>query len=361
MAESNQPGADCKEEDSFRRQRMTTPPSYAGQRSAGQFRQNLDQLFNICIHGNGRDRELALAEIDKQLRRAEELERDPDERPRVGAPRPEIRIMEYDGHTDFEEYLNQFISIVEYAEWTDEEAAVTLMSKLKGEALTVVSSLDDHSLRALTTTLRQHFSVDQKEIAASKLNGRVQQAGETLQSLSIDVQRLVKRAYPEADDEIRDRLAKDSFVNAIGDRNIREKLRDKNPATLSQTLQDACRFSANVNAERTRARMITEVKEEPNSRDEIEDLRQQIKQLSTTFSGERQKKQKKTKPKQKIQTVQLAEEDKGKTGYWKNRSPRTPPTCFRCGKKGHIARWCPFTDAQLKEMKRAETDEVRGN
>ena len=77
----------------------------------------------------------------------------------------------YNGTTDFDEYLNQFMSICEYHEWSDEDAAIMLLAKLEGDALSVAAALDDQILRSLITNLRRHFSQEQEEVATLKLHG----------------------------------------------------------------------------------------------------------------------------------------------------------------------------------------------
>ena len=249
----------------------------------------------------------------------------------------DIRAPSYSGSTDFDEYLSQFIGICEYHGWSDEEAATVMLAKLQGDALSVAAASDDHSLRSLIVNLRRNFSHEQEEVATLKLHGRAQRNHESYESLSFDIQRLTKKAYSGTDEKTRDRLAKDAFINAISDEIVREKLRDKNPRTLAEAVEEAKRISANRELEKTRTKTTVRRTKTKAEKNEIEELRAQIRQLQ-----ERGREEKEEKTDEK--TVQ---------GHWKVRSPREPPTCWKCGKKGHLARWCPFSDEQLKEMRRA--------
>ena len=148
----------------------------------------------------------------------------------------------------------QFFAITKFHGWTDEQAVVTLLSKLEGEALAVAAVLETPTLQSLVAQLRENFSPERQELASAKLQNRVQQSKETLEALALDIQKLVKRAYPTADELIRSRLGRDSFINAISNSQIREKLRDKNLSTLQQCLNEARRIQANIEIESTRAK-----------------------------------------------------------------------------------------------------------
>ena len=124
-----------------------------------------------------------------------------------------LKLPNYNGTTDIDEYLNQFIAICEFEEWDDEEAAIILLAKLQGDALSVAAALDDQTLRSLTTNLRRHFAQDQEEVATLK--------------------------------KTRDRLARDAFVNAVSDEKVREKLRDRNPTTLADAVTESKRLTVN--------------------------------------------------------------------------------------------------------------------
>ena len=248
----------------------------------------------------------------------------------------DIRVPMYNGSTDFDEYLSQFMGVCEYHGWTDGEAAVMLLAKLQGDALSVAAALDDQTLRSLVLNLRRNFSSEQEEVATLKLSSRGQKSEESFQSLSFDIQRLTKKAYSKTDDETRDRIARDAFLNAISDDAIREKLRDQNPKTLAEAVRESSRLAANRDLEKTRVKStVRQTSTEPT---EIEELRKQIEKL------------RQQKPNQKgDRNYQGRVAD----GQWRSRNPGSPPTCWRCYKLGHIARWCPFSDEQIAEMKAA--------
>ena len=247
----------------------------------------------------------------------------------------DIRVPTYDGKADFEEYLNQFIGICEFHRWTDDEAAIMLLAKLQGDALSVAAALNDQSLRSLILNLRRNFCSEQEEVATLKLSSRGQKSEESFQSLSFDIQRLTKKAYANTDDETRDRIARDAFINAVSDNVIREKLRDQNPRTLADAVRESSRLAANRALEKTRVKET--IRQSSTQDSELQQLRDEVERL-------------KRRPRRRG-----ARPDQGRAteGQWRQRNPGFPPTCWKCYRKGHIARWCPFTDEQIEEMRAA--------
>ena len=248
----------------------------------------------------------------------------------------DIKVPYYSGNTDFEEYLSQFIGICEYQRWTDDEAAIMLLAKLTGDALSVAAALDDQSLRSLIMNLRRNFSQEQEEVATLKLSSRKQKSDESYESLSFDIQRLTKKAYSGTDDTTRDRIARDAFLNAITDDSVREKLRDLNPKTLAEAVRESRRLAANKDLEKGRAKGT--LRQTAVDQTEIQKLQEQIQSLKTSQKSRR--------------GGSNEQQGRGTEGQWRSRNPGYPPTCWRCFMKGHLARWCPFTDEEIAKMKK---------
>ena len=244
----------------------------------------------------------------------------------------DIKPTKYNGTGDLEDYLTQFFSIAKFHGWTEAQTVVTLLSKLEGEALSVAATLDQPSLDTLTWHLRQTFSAEQQEIAAMKLQSKRQGGKETYESLSLEIQKLTKKAYPSADIITRDKLAKDAFVNAVADDYVRGKLREHNPTVLKDALLEARRLAANQEIEKTRTKETVRVAaEQPPEKDaELEKLRQEVKQLKLRNKNSRA-------PRHQGRNVE--------------KKARNPPTCFKCYQPGHIARWCPIPDELLAQWR----------
>ena len=63
------------------------------------------------------------------------------------------------------------------------------------------------------------------------------------------MRRLVSKAYPEVAADLQDSLAKDQFIDALGDQEIRIKMRESGPKTLDEAVSRALQIEAMYEAE----------------------------------------------------------------------------------------------------------------
>ena len=77
-----------------------------------------------------------------------------------------------------------------------------------------------------------------------ELKTRRRTKGETLQSLFLDIKRLMALAYPGQTGSIIETTAIDAFVDAFQDRILRKEVLQRSPETLVQALVCAVRMEA---------------------------------------------------------------------------------------------------------------------
>ena len=84
--------------------------------------------------------------------------------------------------------------------------------------------------------------------------------------LASSLRRLVGKAYPEAVADLQDSLAKDQFIDALEDREIRVKIRESGPKTLDEAVSRALQIEAMYEAESRRSggRSVRLVQEPPS-------------------------------------------------------------------------------------------------
>ena len=76
-------------------------------------------------------------------------------------------------------------------------------------------------------------------MARAKFKTRVKRRDESYPELVSDLERLVKLAYPGAEAELQDTLAKDQFIDAIPDEETRIKVRQGRPKNIQGALEIA--------------------------------------------------------------------------------------------------------------------------
>jgi len=75
-----------------------------------------------------------------------------------------------------------------------------------------------------------------------ELRNRRRRTGETLQDLHDDIRRLAALAYPHVPSQMREEIACDHFLDALGDANLVLKVPERRPADLDSALRLASRF-----------------------------------------------------------------------------------------------------------------------
>ena len=306
---------------------------------ANQRRESEQDLSSTLLETRVRF-ESAMDELSRRDQEIAYLRRKLDSQYDKSPLKADIKPTKFDGSANVEDYLVQFASIAKFNHWDESQRVAVLLSKLEGEALKAATVLKDPSWDELETQLRTNFGVEQQELASVKLQNRLQKPKETLESLCLDIQKLTTRAFPKADRETRDRLAKDAFVNAIESQTLREKLRDKHLPTLKKSLEEARRLSTNIDIEKTRGKPSSSEKTPPSkANNEKTGLQEQVRRLQDDLDRLKKQDQRRvpqTKP--KPQHRQAENLGRGK-----------PLTCFECARPGHIAKYCPVPSQLVDE------------
>jgi len=142
----------------------------------------------------------------------------------------------------------QFEMLAEINGWNEAEKASFLAVSLRGSALVVLSNLPAEGRRhyaTLVAALESRFgSAHQVELNRARLRSRTRRREEGLPELAEDIERLVRLAYPEAQSEMSEVLAKDQFIDALTDEDIRLRIRQSHPKSLRGALETALQLES---------------------------------------------------------------------------------------------------------------------
>lgn len=163
------------------------------------------------------------------------------ERNKVKTHKPVQQPPKYDGKSSWEAFLAQFEIAAQMNDWADEEKAAFLATSLAGNATLVLSNLSNQDRRdyhVLVAALTSRIGVThQAELARAKLKNRLRRKGETLPELVECVESLTRTAYPDATSELQDVLGRDHFIDALSDEDLRLRIRQAKPRSLSSDLK----------------------------------------------------------------------------------------------------------------------------
>lgn len=266
--------------------------------------------------------------------------------------------LRYNGETDLEAYLEQFELISGIRNWTKEDKAGILASRLEGKALKAAHVNQNKTYDAIVVKLRRRFSTDLKVVWRDKLAKRCQKAGEGLDELHEDVMVLVNKAYPSTDATTTREMAQECFVRAIEDAELRGRVYDLMPDTYSKTLALALRLQSRTVIDRkatgdsasikspSEPPVVTESQKQPSEKvDRVQALSEQVMELQSTVNKQQEKL---NAPRYNRPRDNRPRDDRPKrtqSGRDDRQGPRKTVTCYNCHFEGHIRRWCPFEDS----------------
>ena len=111
-----------------------------------------------------------------------------------------IKPQNYNGATDFDEFLAQFEIVSELNGWLYSEKSLYLASCLTGDARSLFSELDYEGKRDYNTLIEKiagrFGSENRSEIFRTQLKSRSRNKGETIPELAQAIKKLVRQAYP---------------------------------------------------------------------------------------------------------------------------------------------------------------------
>ena len=240
----------------------------------------------------------------------------------------------YDGKGPWIDYKSHFDACSQINSWTETEKGLYLAVSLRGQAQGVLGNLplaSRQNYKELVKSLEERFSPsNQTELYRTQLRERRQKAIETLPELGQDIRRLANLAYPTAPNDVRETLAKEQFIDALIDVDMRLRIKQARPVNLNDAVRHAVELEAFNKAEikKTEAQGFLRVASE--SPDNSKKLDETLKFMQNTLS-DLQKEMK-----------SLKAQNQTRKGYQSNsRQYNREIKCFACGKTGHMKRNCP--------------------
>ena len=148
----------------------------------------------------------------------------------------------YDGSTCLETFLARFDNCARYFKWNEEDKLFQLCASLSGPAGQILWDAGTQTtVSEVGRLLRNRFgNINQAERFRADLRARRRKPGEPLQKLYQDVCRLMALAYPGPSSELTNVVARDAFLDALDNNNLRIKILEREPVTLDEALKLAC-------------------------------------------------------------------------------------------------------------------------
>ena len=240
-------------------------------------------------------------------------------------------------------HSNDYIIEVRCESGGEEQAAKWLAASLQGDALRLVGdSGQKHPYGELVKLLQRRFgSARQSENYLVELRHRRQKPKESLLELGQAIHELTVRAYPEIQEEAREKLAKNHFIDAVDSHSVREGINRARPKTLDEAVHAALETE---NFEKVEQHRLLDRKPAKLARALNSDTEQRLETLELSL-----REQAKTLSSVAEMMKSLSGQTTGQGPGKGASSPKTsqpgrhePGTfkCFKCKEKGHFAREC---------------------
>ncbi|VDI79260.1 Hypothetical predicted protein [Mytilus galloprovincialis] len=159
-----------------------------------------------------------------------------------------IKPSKYDGNTSWMDYLAHFEMCTLINMWSKHQTGLYLAVSLIGQAQAVLGDLPKEKRQIfsdLVYALEERFAPPcQTELHWVQFKKCRQKASDTLPGLGQSVRRLSNLAYPTAPLELRDTLAKEQFIDALVDSEMRLRIKQSRPKGLNNAIQLAVELEA---------------------------------------------------------------------------------------------------------------------
>ena len=189
----------------------------------------------------------------KDKERSDVSKDDKIEKSKYNKPPVLIKPATYDGKSSWLDYKSHFEACAELGHWSEDDKALYLAVSLRGQAQSILGDLAGgvpKKYNELITALNERFSPpNQMELHRAQLRERKQRASDSLPELGQSIKRLTNLAYPTAPLDVREKLAKEYFIDALTDSDIRLRIKQARPATLNDAIRHAVELEAFVKVE----------------------------------------------------------------------------------------------------------------
>ena len=187
--------------------------------------------------------------------------------------KPVVRPAIFDGKGSWEDYHAQVKILATLNGWVDGQLKATYLAvSLSGPARAVLGDLSEAErcdYAVLVKALDNHFGTgNRSDMYRATLKSRMRKADESLPELAQAIRRLARQAFPGVPSDIRDTLAQDHFVDALGDADMRWKVHQSRPKTLDEAMTIAVELEAFIAADRQWGRPVRAARSSPEPQSE---------------------------------------------------------------------------------------------
>lgn len=271
--------------------------------------------------------------------------------------RPVFMPETFTGHgREWSDWAEQFDLAADVNNWDNSLKLKFMSLLLSGRARDIYSGLPSNA-KENYTLLKEAMSrcfepCDSNDWSRASFTTRRRMHNETAREFGNALRRLAGKAYPTADNNTRDMLAKDHFLTHFASGDFRISLRTAKPNTLEDAINLASEMELLRNLEQTHLMPDAKVRgviEHKSKSDEqmqmllgvVEELRQEVKSLRTTVTNIQQSMKNPAPVKHDVGSSR-GDLDSLLVQASLNPTRVGGVSCWECGCTRHLKRDCPY-------------------
>jgi hypothetical protein len=164
--------------------------------------------------------------------------------------RPIVMPREFSGKTSWAEYVRYFDKVAAVNQWKDDEKCLFLAVSLEGRAADVHEAIPDDKKKKFSSLCKAISAklepIERVDLHKTAFRARMRKDAEPIEALCHDIKVLVTQAYPNADVETQDELAREQFVAALTPQVLRQLVRQSCPRSLEAAATVALQQEVNL-------------------------------------------------------------------------------------------------------------------
>jgi hypothetical protein len=251
----------------------------------------------------------------------------------VQAPRDRFKPPRFDGKSDVEIFIAQFNDIAQANQWDQNAALINLRLSLEKDATECSRGLD---IPAIFTNLRARFGLTRRQ-ARDKLANLRREPGQSHHMLGVEVQKLVRLAYPTMTANDQSVIAIETIKRSIDNKNLSRHLLAVPADTVEGVTAAADAFfqAGQINSPKIRTN-INHI--DTCEEDEVNAIDSTTEILTKLLAAVEQN----TKIIASLAKQTNANHKNVSRSNSRDREKTTPDgQCYRCGSTYHYIRECP--------------------
>ena len=257
------------------------------------------------------------------------------------AQKPLVLPEVFTGEKNWEEWIDHFDSVAAVNGWDEGAKLKWLRVRLTGRAATTFRRLPEATrgnFEAATAALQERFEPEsKKELYMAEMQTRSRRRKEDWAVFGEELKRLADKAYPDLQEEARERLALNQYLSRLDDPQLAFSVRQHKPKNVDEAVRITIEMESYLQASKSAMPVqIAHVDEDPEDDATI--------QIATVVNE-------KTDPLQVIlermekleaglKSVQQGRPQRSNGGRTKQNQTK-PKICWNCRGEGHIALNCP--------------------